>query len=401
MGARKVNTEIGKCGRIVMEYFDELTSLFESDDADLFIPKPKRHVASADDHLIDSFSKITLFVRNFGRMPLANAEDLNEAILGTQLNTIRADKKKSEALEVYDDLGLLEIEKAPETLDDLFSDDTGLFCDEKGIFDIAKLPQIKRVVENSGEYARRELVENFGNTYKHLFVDQQSLLADGARKLTPFYSIDQLLPGNFYVYDGLMCFVPEFGEVERKAGGYSQQRIIVIYENGTQSNMYKRSLAQRLYEGGAVVVDADYDGSLDEDETVGRIYVLESLSEDEKVKMVKNLYKIGVTTGSVVNRVKNATVDPTYLMAPVHILEEYRLTGEYNPQKVEALIHKIFGHVKVDLEITDKDGSRYTPSEWYSVPLSAIIEAIDLLSKGEIVDYHYDNDLQQMVLNKE
>lgn len=382
-----------------MEYFDELTLLFESDDADLFKPKPRRHVVSADDHLIESFSKITLFVRNFGRLPLASAEDLDEAILGTQLNTIRADKEKSEALEIYDELGLLELEKAPETLDDLFLDDTGLFSDEKGIFDIAKLPQIKRVVENSGEYARRELVDNFESTFKHFFVSQQSLLADGTRKLTPFYSIDQLLPGNFYVYDGLMCFVPEFGEVERKAGGYSQQRILVIYENGTQSKMYKRSLAQRLYEGGAVVVGADYDGSLDEDETVGRIYVLESLSEDEKVKMVKNLYKIGVTTGSVVNRIKNATVDPTYLMAPVHILEEYRLTGEYNPQKVEALIHKIFGHVKVDLEITDKNGLRYTPSEWYSVPISAIIEAIDLLSKGEIVDYHYDNDLQQMVLN--
>jgi len=381
-----------------MEYFDELTLLFESDDADLFKPKPRRHVASADDHLIESFGKITLFVRSFGRMPLAHAEALDEAILGTQLNAIRADKKKSETLEIYDELGLLELEKAPETLDDLFSNDTGLFGDEKGIFDVAKLPQIKRVVENSGEYARRELVENFEKTFKHLFVNQQNLLADGTRKLTPFYSIDQLLPGNFYVYDGLMCFVPEFGKVERKAGGYSQQRILVIYENGTQSNMYKRSLAQRLYEGGAVVVDADYDGSLDEDETVGRIYVLGSLSEDEKVKMVKNLYKIGVTTGSVVNRIKNAMTDPTYLMAPVHILEEYRLTGEYNPQKVEALIHKIFGNVKVDLEITDKDGLRYTPSEWYSASLSAIIEAIELISTKEIVDYIYDADQGKMVL---
>jgi hypothetical protein len=384
-----------------MEYFDELTSLFESEDADLFKPKPKRHVPTADDHLIESFSKITQFVRSFGRMPDANAEDLNEAVLGTQLNTIRSDKKKSEALETFDELGLLELEKAPETLDDLFSDDAGLFGAESGLFDVTKLPESTRVVEHGSESAQREPIENFEKTYKHLFVDQQSSLSRGTRKLTPFHTIDQLLAGNFYVYDGMMCFVPEFGEVERKAGGYSQQRIVVLYENGTKSNMYKRSLAQRLYEGGSVVVDAEYDGLHDEDEAVGRIYVLESLSEDSRVKMIKDLHKIGVTAGSVTNRIKNAANDPTYLMAPVHVLEDYRLTGDYNPQRVEALIHKIFGHVKVDLEITDKDGMQYTPSEWYSVPLPVIVEAIELIGTKEIVNYVYDAHQEKMVLKKE
>lgn len=382
-----------------MDYFEELSSLFESEDAELFKPKPKKHVPTADDHLIESFSKITLFVRNYGRMPDAESDDLNEAVLGTQLGTIRADKKKSEALETYDELGLLELEKAPESLDALFSDDSGLFDDNSGVFDFSKLPERKRVVEHGGESAKREPIEDFENTFKQLFVEQQKSLAEGLRKLTPFHSIDQLLPGNFYVYDGLMCFVPEFGEVERKAGGYSQQRILVLFENGTRSNMYKRSLAQRLYEGGAVVVNADYDVSQDDDEAVGRIYVLESLSEDPKIKTIKDLHKIGVTTGSVANRIKNATNDPTYLMAPVHVLEDYRLTGNYNPQKVEALIHKIFGQVKVDLEITDNNGMSYTPSEWYSVPHSAIVEAIDLIATGEITKYHYDINQQMIVLN--
>lgn len=379
-----------------MDFFEELTALFESEDAELFKPKPKRHVATADDHLIESFNKITLFVRNFGRMPDAEADDLSEAVLGTQLNTIRSDKKKSEALEPYDELGLLELEKAPESLDDLFTDDAGLFGDEKGIFDVTKLPESKRVVEHSGDVAQREPIENFENTFKHLFVEQQKALASGLRKLTPFHSIDQLQPGNYYVYDGMMCFVPEFGKVERKAGGYKQQRIVVLFENGTKSNMYKRSLAQRLYEGGTVVVDANYDVTQDDDEAVGRIYVLESLSEDPKIKTIKNLYKIGVTTGSVANRIRNASNDPTYLMAPVHVLEDYRLTGDYNPKKVEALIHKVFGHVKVDLEITDKDGLSYTPSEWYSVPHSAIVEAIELIGTKEIVDYVYDEKLEKM-----
>lgn len=384
-----------------MDYFEELTALFESEDGDLFKPTPKRHIATADDHLIDSFNKITLFVRNFGRMPDAQVEDLNEAVLGTQLNTIKSDKKKSEALKAYDELALLELGKAPESLDDLFSDDSGLFGDMTGVFDYSTLPKSKRFVEHSGESAKREPVADFEKTYRHLFIEQQKLLSEGIRKLTPFHNIDQLLPGNFYVYDGLMCFVPEFGEVEHKAGGYKQQRIVVLFENGTKSKMYKRSLAQRLYEGGTVVVDANYDVTQDDDEAVGRIYVLESLSEDPKIKMIKNLHKIGVTTGSVANRIKYASNDPTYLMAPVHILEDFRLTGDYNPQKVETLIHKIFGHVKVELEITDKNGLSYTPSEWYSVPHAAIVEAIELISTKDIMYYEYNVDSEKIVQKKD
>ena len=63
------------------------------------------------------------------------------------------------------------------------------------------------------------------------------------------------------------------------------------------------------------------------------LYILESLSKDSNVTTIKDLYKIGVTTGSVSNRIKNARKDPIYLMAPVKIVEDFRLTGSYNPQK--------------------------------------------------------------------
>lgn len=381
-----------------MEYFDELTALFEGEDADLFKPKPKKHVPTPDDHLIASFGKITLFVRDFGRTPDADADDMNEAILGTQLNTIRADKKKVESLETYDELGLLELDKAPDSLDELFSEDSGLFTDKTGIFDMSKLPE-RRTVENAGDKATREKVVDFDTLYKPMFVEQQTQLANGERKLTPFHTIDQLQPGQFYVYDGMMCYVVDFGEYEQKAGGYSQQRIHVVFENGTESRMYRRSLAQRLYEGGTVVVDASYEYVEDEGETSGRVYILQSLSDDPKITSIKDLYKIGVTTGSVANRIKNAAKDPTYLMAPVKIIEDYRLTGDYKPQKVEDLIHQIFGQAKVDLSITAPDGTNYTPQEWYSVPLNTVIEAIDMIASGEIVDYHYDSTTQTMVKN--
>lgn len=383
-----------------MEYFDELNALFESEDAELFKPKPKKHTATPDDRLIDSFSEITLFVRKFGRLPNADADDMNEAVLGTQLRAIRADKKKVETLEEYDELGVLELEKAPESLDDLFEEDNGLFGTE-GIFEVGKLPHAGRTVEHHDGSAQREPAPDFDELYRPLFVSQQAQLGNGSLKLSPFHSIDQLQPGNFYVYDGMMCYVINFGEKERKAGGYSQQRIHVVFENGTQSNMYRRSLAQRLYEGGSIVVDAGYEaGDSNNDESVGRIYILQSLSDDPKITTIANLYKIGVTTGSVENRVKNAANDPTYLMAPVKIIEDYRLTGDYNPQKVEDLIHQIFGQAKIDLNIIAPDGTNYTPQEWYSVPLNAIVEAMDLLANGEIVNYHYDSTAQAIVENE-
>lgn len=381
-----------------MDHFDELSALFESEDADLFRPKPKRHTATPDDRLIDSFSEITAFVREHGRTPSADADDIREAVLGARLNAIRADKHKAEVLEDYDELGLLQLEKAPESLEDLFAKDDGLFGNGD-IFDMSKLPTPKRTVEHHDGAAHREPIEDFDTSYKSLFVDEQTKLASGERKLTPFYNIDQLQTGQFYVYDGMMCYVLGFGEIERKAGGYSQQRLHVIFENGTQSNMYRRSLAQRLYEGGSVVVAATYNPEAEDNETTGHIYILESLSEDPKITTIANLYKIGVTTGSVANRVKNAATDPTYLMAPVKIIEDYRLTGDYNPQKVEDLLHQIFGHAKIDLQIIAPDGTLYTPQEWYSVPPAAIAEAIDLISTGEIVKYHYDSAAQAIVEN--
>ncbi|MGB4957115.1 MAG: GIY-YIG nuclease family protein [Candidatus Saccharimonas sp.] len=378
-----------------MDYFDELSALFESEDADLFKPKPKRHTATPDDRLIDSFGEITAFVREHGRMPSAEADDMQEAVLGTRLNAIRADKHKMETLEDYDELGLLQLEKAPESLEDLFAKDDGLFG-SGDIFDTSKLPRSPAADKNTGDTAKRQPVEDFA-PFKPLFDAANNDLQAGTKKLKKFYSVKEIALHGFYVLDGMMCYVESIGEA-KNVFGRQKERLRVIYANGTESNIYLRTLASQLYEDtGYSVVEAS--AAAEDDEAVGRIYILESLSEDPKVTTIANLYKIGVTTGSVANRVKNAATDPTYLMAPVKIIEDYRLTGDYNPQKVEDLIHQIFGHAKIDLQIIAPDGTPYTPQEWYSAPLAAIVEAIDLIGTGEIVNYHYDSAAQVIMEN--
>lgn len=380
-----------------MEFFAELSTLFESEDADLFKPKPKRHVATPDNRLVDLFGEITLFVREYGRLPSTDAEDIKEAMLGTSLNAIRTDKHKLEVLEDYDELGILDLEKAPESLEDLFAEDNGLFGDND-IFNISKLPRTAVTDKNTGDTAKRQPVEDFA-PFKLLFDTVNNDLKNGIKKLKKFYSVNEIVLHGFYVIDGLMCYIESIGDA-KNVFGRQKERLRVIYANGTESNIYLRTLSSQLYEDtGFSVVDVNYDTPTNEDETVGHIYVLKSLSEEPNITTIANLYKIGVTTGSVANRVKNSTTDPTYLMGPVKIIEDYRLTGEYNAQKVEDLIHQIFSHARIDLNIIISDGTSYTPQEWYSVPLNAIIEAVDLIANGEIVSYHYDSVEQRMVLN--
>jgi hypothetical protein len=61
-----------------------------------------------------------------------------------------------------------------------------------------------------------------------------------------------------------------------------------------------------------------------------------------------------------------------------------------NPQKLELLLHNVFGKVCLNVDIFDLEGNRHTPREWFVAPLNVIEEAIKLIISGEIVNYKYD-----------
>ena len=327
---------------------------------------------------------------------------MQEASLAARLNSIRSNKDKIEALKSVDSLGLLEFPKAPESVDDLFEkDEFGLFSnvgDE--ILRVNKVLSRPRPVQ---ERAERRRVEDFEN-FKPGFEEQQSLLREGKLKLQRYVSVEQLHLGRYYVQAGQMLRIIDATE-KKRVYDRNKERFRVIYENGTESNMYRRSLSMRLYEDGYAVVgteeDSVYQKLTEDDEIKGYIYVLRSLSDDPNVQNVKDIHKIGFSTTPVSDRIKGAENDPTYLMSGVNVVDSYLLTGDFNPQKVEHFLHRIFSDAKVDLKIIDKTGREYTPSEWYSVPLIAIEQAVNMLQNGDIVDYHYDKELQRIVPNKE
>lgn len=386
-----------------MDFSDELVNLFSSDDEGLFTAKEKPKAATADDRLTASFRQITEFVETNDRLPDINAPDISEASLAARLNSIKTNKDKVEALKPVDSLGLLEEPDAPVSIDELFTEDSfGLF---EGVGD--DILQMKHVPTNqkraeSDYVAKRRPASDFAK-FKDGFNVQQEKLRGGVSKLVRFTNVASLQAGRYFVSNGQMCFVEAIGETH-VVHGRPKERIRVIFENGTESNMFLRSLSSQLYDDGYVVVDQDYTGEMQldtNDRIVGYIYVLKSKSDDEKITSIKDLHKIGFATTTVAERIKNAEKDPTYLMAGVEVVDSYVVTGDYNPQKVEHFIHRIFADAKVELTIIDKDGREYTPSEWYSVPLVAIEQAVNMLQNGDIVDYHYSKELQQIVPNKE
>lgn len=384
-----------------MDIPDDLVKLFESGDGHMFVPPKKQAPVTADDRLATSFQQITNFVKKNDRLPELESRDISEASLSARLNSIRTDKAKVEALAPIDELGLLEAPEAPKSVDELFESDVfGLFSGAGDqIFKVKEALSKPRPVK---ERAERKRAEDF-DQFKSGFEEQQQLLGNGSLKLQRYVSVEQLHVGGYYVYGGQMLRIVDAGE-KKRVYDRNKERFRVIYENGSESNMYSRSLSMRLYEDGYAVVPAHeesvYQTLTDEDEIKGYIYILRSLSTDPAVQNVKDLHKIGFTSTTIVDRIKDAEKDPTYLMASVEVVDSYVLTGDYNPQKVEHFIHRIFADSKVDLTIIGPDGREYIPSEWYSVPLLAIEQAVNMLQNGDIVDYHYSKDRQQIVPNK-
>lgn len=371
------------------------------DDELLSAPdKPKKLTSS--DRLERAFLEIVEFRRTEGRLPSSQTREIAERKLGARLDGFQANEAKVEAVKHLDEFGLLEAPAAPASIDDLLEGDDldELLSDDMGILDVSDLPVIKRP-ESADSIAQRVKAKDF-EQFEPLFKAKHAELQDGTFTLKPFTGMDLIREGVFFVLNGVMCFVAEIGEeVDLVIGGKQKrkQRLRLVFENGTESAMYDKSLQTRMYESqGQVLARTGLDARdvLDADVESGHIYVLQSLSTDPLIANIKNLHKIGFSTTSVEQRVKGASTSPTYLMAPVKIVADYRV---YNVKAsaLESLLHRVFADVRLDLTQIDRKGQDYDPSEWFIVPRDAINQAVAMIMSGEITDYVYDRYLTRFV----
>lgn len=374
---------------------DQLDALIASDgDGLLDMPEKPRPVTEVD-RLVRAFKEINDFVSEHGREPSPDTLDIAERKLGARLVGIRSSADKIADLTEHDEHGLLAATPAPASLDDLLAGDSDLLGAVPDIFDVSTLPARKSPTED-GERATRVKAADFAVFEGHFKAKHQEL-AEETWKLTPFAGESSIREGRFFLVSGLLCFVAEVHEpnVER---GETKPRLRVIFENGTESSMYRESLANRLYETGGqaltrATMTADEIG--DADEETGYLYVLRSLSDHPDVRSLKDLYKIGFSRGPVEKRIAGAEKSPTYLMAPVEVVASYRA---YNlrPSALEHLLHRVFAAVRLDASIVDAVGGSVAATEWFVVPLPVIDRAIELIMSGEIVGYVYDPLVGQM-----
>ncbi len=84
----------------------------------------------------------------------------------------------------------------------------------------------------------------------------QKGLKSGEYKLVRFTNSNQTKVGRYYVSRGLMVYLAKIGEKEI-VHGTPKARTRLIFENGTESEMYDRSLAIDLYEDGYCVMHKD------------------------------------------------------------------------------------------------------------------------------------------------
>ncbi len=379
----------------------DIEELFDSDiDGLLDAPETAPKVSSAD-RLARAFLEVVEFRRANGRIPSSATRDIAERRLGARLAGILAQDEKIATLKPLDEFGLLDLPEAPASMDDLMhGDGLELLEDEFGLLDVSNLP-VRKAPDSPDSVAKRKKCNDF-ERFEPLFKRKHAELAEGAVKLAPFEGLPSVKEGRFFVLNGMMLFVAEVGETKTLVVGGKpepKQRLRAIFENGTESALYRQSLSIRLHEqeGQAVVRTGMEDEEIfDADTESGHIYVLRSLSKDPQIAGIVDLHKIGFSRTRVEDRIKNAEKSPTYLMAPVKVVEDYR-TYNLRPSALENLLHRVFAEVRLDLTQIDHKGRDYDPSEWFVVSRKVINQAINMIMSGEIVDYVYDARLGRLV----
>ncbi|QTH60267.1 GIY-YIG nuclease family protein [Corynebacterium hindlerae] len=375
----------------------QLDALIAADtDGLLDIPDEPRPITELD-RLVRAFNEVNDFYAEHGREPSADTLDIAERKLGARLVGIRSSSSKIAELKEHDTHGLLATKETPTSLDDLLTGGTfDLLADPTGLLDVSTLPA-RKSPHDEGERAVRIKAKDF-TAFADLFKAKHEALAEGTWALGKFSGEHNIREGRFFLINGQLCFVAEVKDINQ-AQGEVKPRLRVIFENGTESSMYRESLATRLYEtnGQAVIrtsISADEIG--DADEETGYIYVLKSLSDDPEIRTLDNLYKIGFSRGPVEKRIAGAEKSPTYLKAPVKVVATYRL---YNmrPSALEHLIHRVFASVRLDASVVTKVGGTAQATEWFLAPLEAINRAIDLIGSGDIVDYVYSREIGDLV----
>ena len=370
-------------------------------------PLKARSYSPREERIIAGFEDVVRFYEEHGRAPLHGEErDIFERLYAVRLDRLRELDDCRELLTGMDQHRLLagtqtEADVSPDEIDD------DALLAELGVESIAEDDiRVLRHVQSADErraaeeIANREKCEDF-DQFKPLFDQVERDLETGTRSTRQFvkdagFLKSDITKGQFFVLGGQIAYVANVGETSRAPNGEFDARLRVIYANGTESDLLRRSLQRALYkdDAGRRITEIEA-GPLfatetdDDDLESGTIYVLRSRSDHPMVVEHRDLiHKIGVTGGSVETRIAGADKSATYLLAGVEVVATYKLFN-INRARLEGVIHKVFAAAALDLTIHDRFGNPVRPREWFLVPLNVIDEAVERIRDQSIMGYRY------------
>ncbi|MDD3078663.1 MAG: GIY-YIG nuclease family protein [Paludibacter sp.] len=394
-----------------------IDDIFNDDDFGLLDSKPQTSYTKTDeDRLIESFEEINAFVDSNEREP--GTSSMSEYRLSANLKTFRQDEGKKRTLKPFDRhnlLGYVEMNKP--SIDDILNEDDDLLNTEEdlSIFKFRNIPNPEERAEADFVAQRKPMREKDFKPYEKMFQKVHQEIKEGRRKIIPFQNIEKNLHvGNYYLMDGVLLLIEEADLEQSLKQLKSGNRIRIdgrtrtIFENATYSNMLYRSLGKQIQKSGMAITNTDeysqnelfVNANLvkEDDVQTGWIYVLKS--KNPQVKDINDLYKIGFTSTTVDERIKNAENEATYLFADVKKVATY-VCYNRNADKLEQLLHRFFAEACLNIDLYDNKGQRYIPREWFVVPFEIIEEAIQLIVTEKILYYRYNAQLQQIVLKNE
>lgn len=364
-----------------------------------------------EERIIAGFEDILRFHQTHGRAPLHGEDcDIFERLYAVRLDQLRKLPEAQSLLAELDSPGLLSGAAVTTTnVDDLDEDallaELGIGDGPAEQNDITVLRHVRSNTEKRAaeEIADRTRCADF-EKFQPLFEQVERELKSNVRKTLRFGRDTSIAFGNFFILSGQLAYVAEVGETIKAPNGESDARLRVIYANGTESNLLRRSLQRALYKDdtGRRLTDTDMgplfgDSPEPDDIESGTIYVLRSQSTHPFVTEHRELiHKIGVTGGKVETRIAAATKDATYLLADVEIVATYKLHN-LNRTRMENIFHRLFGAAQIDVAIEDRFGNPVKPREWFLVPLHVIDEAVERIRDGSITDMVYDPTSAQLV----
>jgi hypothetical protein len=371
-----------------------LEEMIAEDEFGILSSPARSEGMTRDGRQIANFMEITEFVREHGRRPEQKTADMTEMTLAIRLKAIEEDSELRELLAPHDELNVLTEPEAPESLAEVVaSDDLGLLEEDgESIHELRHVPKPSAVRDDIASRVRCEDFDHFEPLFRRCHAE----LRNGARHQLKFRNEQDIEADHFYVLRGQLSYVADKGEVVREHGR-NNARLRVIFENGTEADLLLRSFSSQLYRFGKAVSEPEEVALAEVEERLGGatgyVYVLRSQSENELVKHIPDLHKIGYTQNPVEKRTSSARRSATFLGADVSIAATYEMPRSM-AKKTEKLLHRFFADARLDAWF-ERDGVEVTDvREWFSVPLPVINEAIDLIEAETIVDFKYDAGLR-------